>query len=109
MLVEPGELFLRNHPAPDPATEVVDRLQQFGFEQDLSLIDDRHPRAQLAHVLDDVRREEDDAVLAELAQEVEKAARSAGSSPAVGSSTISSFGLPRSATATPKRCLMPPE
>jgi hypothetical protein len=38
-----------------------------------------------------------------------KRTRSAGSSPAVGSSTISSRGLPSSATATPKRCRMPPE
>ena len=38
-----------------------------------------------------------------------KRTRSAGSRPAVGSSTIISFGLPSSATATPKRCRMPPE
>ena len=67
------ELFLRNHAAPDPATEVVNRLQRFGLEQDLSLVDDCHSHARLAHVLDDVHREKDDAILTELAQEVEKA------------------------------------
>ena len=35
--------------------------------------------------------------------------RSAGSSPAVGSSTMSSRGAPSRATATPKRWRMPPE
>ena len=38
-----------------------------------------------------------------------KRTRSAGSSPAVGSSTMISVGLPRSATAMPKRWRMPPE
>jgi hypothetical protein len=37
-----------------------------------------------------------------------KRTRSAGSSPAVGSSTMMSRGLPMSATAIPKRCRIPP-
>ena len=59
--------------APDPAAEVVDRAQRLGLEQDLAAVDDRHARAQLAHVLDDVRGEEDDAVLAQLAEQVQEA------------------------------------
>ena len=68
-----GELVLRDHAAPDPAAQVVDRAQRLGLEQDLAAVDDRHPRAQLAHVLDDVRGEEDDAVLAQLGEQVEEA------------------------------------
>jgi hypothetical protein len=38
-----------------------------------------------------------------------KRTRSAGSRPAVGSSTTSSLGSPSSASATPKRCCIPPD
>ena len=38
-----------------------------------------------------------------------KRTRSAGSRPAVGSSTMISFGSPSSATATPNRWRIPPE
>jgi hypothetical protein len=56
-----------------------------------------------------VRGEDDDAVLADLAEQVEEAHALGGVEPAVGSSTMMSDGSPRSATAIPKRWRMPPE
>ena len=47
--------------------------QRLGLEQDLAPVDDRHPAAQLRHVLDDVRREDHDGVLADLAEQVQEA------------------------------------
>ena len=50
-----------------------DRMQRLGFEQDRAPVDDRHPAAQLRHVVDDVRGEDHDGVLADLAEQVQKA------------------------------------
>ena len=67
-----GQLLLRDHAAPDAPAEVRHRAQRLGLEQDPPPVDDRHAGAQLAHVLDDVRGEKDDAVLAELGEQVEE-------------------------------------
>ena len=52
----------RKHP-PGQVRKLAASLQRFGFEQNLPLVDDGHPGAELAHVVDDVCGEEDDAVL----------------------------------------------
>src|SRR5580765_4195372 len=52
------ESFRRNHTAPDPALELVDGARGLGFEQNLPFVDDGHPGAELAHVVDDVRGKE---------------------------------------------------
>ncbi len=66
------ESLRRNHAMPDPALKLVNRAQWFGFEQNLPFVDDGHPGAQLTYILDNVRGKQDDAVLAQFAQEVEK-------------------------------------
>ena len=44
-LLDRGELLFRDHALPDSSTQLGDRAQRLGFEQDLALIDDRHARA----------------------------------------------------------------
>src|SRR5687767_6660923 len=70
---ERWKLLLRDHATPDPSAEITDRAQRLRLEQNLPPVDDRHAGAQLGDVLDDVRREDDDAVLSQLAQQVEEA------------------------------------
>src|SRR5947209_92698 len=43
------------------------------LESNAAAVDDRDARAELTHVIDDVRRQDDDAVLSELGEEIEKA------------------------------------
>src|SRR5207249_3572551 len=66
------ESVRRNHAAPDAAMELLDGAEGLGFEQNLPLIDDGHPRAQLTHILHNVRGKKDDAVLAQFAQQVQE-------------------------------------
>ena len=73
LALERRQLVPAHGPAPDPAAQLVDRARRLRFEQDLAAVDDRHAAAQLLDVLDDVRREDDDAVLADLAQQVQEA------------------------------------
>ena len=59
-------------PPPDAPPQIRDRAERLGLEQDLALVDDGHARAQLTHVVDDVGGEQNDAVLTQLAQQVEE-------------------------------------
>ena len=73
-----GQFALRDDAAPDPSPHGRDRFERFGFEQNLSAIDDRHPAAQLRHIVDDVRRENDDGVFADVAEQVQETDAFAG-------------------------------
>ena len=78
-----------------------DQRRRLAFEQDAAVAHDRHARAQIAHVLDDVRRQNDDHVFADLASAgCESGAAPPGSRPAVGSSTMISADR----RAAPARC-----
>jgi hypothetical protein len=57
---------------PHAAAQIADRLPRFRLQPNLSAIDDRHPRAQIAHVVDDVRRENHHRALTQLGQQIQK-------------------------------------
>ena len=57
---------------PDLAVELGDQLLRRTGEDDRSGRDDSHARTQLPDVLDDVGREYDDHVLADLTQQIQK-------------------------------------
>src|SRR3954468_5843123 len=59
------QIFFRDHSAPDATAEVGHRAQRLRLEENLSSVNDGRSRAQLAHILDDMRREENDTVLTE--------------------------------------------
>ena len=67
-----GQLRFANAFPPDMSANVVEHLRRIALKDHLAAADDRHPAAELADVLDDVRRENDDDVLADLAQQIEK-------------------------------------
>jgi hypothetical protein len=71
-------------------------------------MNDRHLPAEIADIGDDMRGKNDNHVLPDGAEQVVEADASSGS-PADGSSTMMSRGLPSSACAIPKRCCIPPE
>ena len=73
LALERGDLVLVHHPPPDPPAQRVHRAQRLGLQQDAAAVDDGHARAQLTDVLHDVRGQDDDAVLAQLAEQVEEA------------------------------------
>src|SRR5687768_9871845 len=73
LALDGGQLALGDHAAPDASAQLLYRAQRLGLEDDLAVVDDRHAAAELGHVLDDVRREDDDGVLAEVAEEIEEA------------------------------------
>ena len=58
---------------PDPAVKLGDQGGGGAFLDDAAVADDRHGRAQVRHVLDDVGRQDHHHVLADLGQQVEEA------------------------------------
>ena len=58
---------------PDPAARALDKLDRCAFQLNAPARENRHPRAEIDDVSDDVRREDDDDILANLAEEIEKA------------------------------------
>src|ERR1043165_3046179 len=66
---ELGALNLANE---DASAKPGDGRQRIGLEANFTLVDDRHARAQLAHIFDDVGRENYDGALSELCQQVEE-------------------------------------
>src|SRR5687768_5817986 len=67
------QIALGDHAPPDAAAQLLDGTQRLGLEDDLAVVDDRHAAAELGDVLDDVGRQNDNRVLAEIAKEVEEA------------------------------------
>src|SRR5688572_10494974 len=67
------QLALGDHAAPNTSAQLLDGDERLGLEDDLAVVDDRHAAAELGDVLDDVRGENDNRVLAEVAEEVEEA------------------------------------
>ena len=67
------EFALADALAPDPAVHRLDQLERRAGADDAAGGDDRHARAQVGDVLDDVRRQDHDHVLADLGQQVEEA------------------------------------
>src|SRR5207237_7216407 len=78
LLLKRFELALRNHAAPDLSFESANRFERLALHQHAAAGDDRHVRAEVADVFDDVRRKDDDDVLADLGEEVVKADALAG-------------------------------
>src|ERR1043165_194317 len=66
---ELGALHFANE---DASAKPGDSRQRIGLEANFTLVDDRHARAQLAHIFDDVGREDYDGALSELCQQVEE-------------------------------------
>src|SRR5436309_2062607 len=58
---------------PDPAAEAVDRLRGIAGQKHAPSGDDRHTAAEIADVVDDVGRKDDDDVLPDLAEHVVEA------------------------------------
>ena len=58
---------------PDAAFELANEFERRAGAHDASGRDDRHPLAQIRHVVDDVRGEDDDDVLADLGEQVQEA------------------------------------
>src|SRR5262245_58891706 len=52
-----GQLVTANLLASDVSTDLVEHLARIALQDYLARVDDRHSAAQLANVLDDVRRE----------------------------------------------------
>src|SRR6476646_6639233 len=67
--LESGELGLGRALAPDVTAHLVEHVLRIALKNDAPLIDDRHAAAQLADVLDDVRRENDDHGVGDLREE----------------------------------------
>src|SRR4051794_5531263 len=67
-----GKLRFGDPLAPEMAAYLLEHLVRIALKNDLPLIDDRHATAELADVLDDVRRENDDNVIADLREKIEK-------------------------------------
>src|SRR5436190_16743544 len=59
--------------APDVAAHLVEHLIRVALKNDSAFIDDRHAATELAYVFDDVRRQNDDHLIADLGEEIEKA------------------------------------
>src|SRR5205085_11301728 len=57
---------------PDVTANVVEDLRRIALQDDLALVDDCHAPAQLADVFDDVCRQDDDDVFADLGQQVQE-------------------------------------
>ena len=62
----------RHRAPPHSAAQLFDDRRRIARQHDGALIDDRHPVTELTHVVDDVRRQYDDDVLADLTQQVEE-------------------------------------
>src|SRR5687768_4008187 len=73
LALDGGQLVLGDHAAPDASAQLLDGAQRLGLEDDLAVVDDGHAAAELGDVFDDVRREDDDGVFAEVAEEIEEA------------------------------------
>src|SRR5687767_2904895 len=67
------DLASADYLAPDPALEPRDERAGFSVEQHSALRQDGHPAAELAHILDDVRREDHHRGLPDLAQQIVEA------------------------------------
>src|SRR5688572_6096807 len=72
-LLVPGDLASADNLAPDPPLEPSDERTGFSVEQNSPLRQDGHPAAQLAHILDDVRREDHHRGLPDLAKQIVEA------------------------------------
>src|SRR5690348_9843270 len=68
----PRQLVTRDDAPPDAALHPRHRSLRIVLETDSAAIDDGDMRAELAHVVHDVRRENDEAVLSQLGEEIEK-------------------------------------
>ena len=109
LALERRQLVPAHGPAPDPAPQLVDRARRLRLEQDLAPVDDRETGAQLGHVLDDVRREEDEMRSPISAQQVQEADALLRVEARGGLVHDDQLRVPQECPAMPKRCRMPPE
>ena len=103
------ELLSSDRLAPHAPLERRDQVERRTGLYDPAAGDDGHVRTQVGHVLDDVRREDHDHVLADLGQQVEEAVALLGIEAGGRLVDDDQRGSPSSACAMPKRCRMPPE
>src|SRR5262245_21294351 len=66
------QFVLRDYFLPDLAVDVINGGLRIAFDQHFALMDDRHSRAEFAHVVHDVGREDDDHILADRREQVEE-------------------------------------
>src|SRR5437879_2462957 len=97
------------HLPPDSALQRINGFDRHSFEEQFTAADDRHPGTKLrtssTMCVDKITTTFRPIELSKL----RKRFRSAGSSTAVGSSTMINLGLASSAWAIPNRCFIPPE
>ena len=103
------ELALVDRLVPDAAVELGDQIERRAGAHDAAGRNDRHPLAQIRDVLDDVRRQDHDDVLADLGEQVEEAVALLRIEAGGRLVDDDQLGLPISACAMPNRWRMPPE
>src|SRR6266480_59785 len=102
--------FGRYHLPPDSSLQRINGFDWHAFEEQFTAADDRHPGTKLPHVLNNVCVDKITTTFRPIElSKLRKRFRSAGSSPALGSSTMINLGLASSAWAIPNRCFIPPE
>ena len=68
-----GEFGARDAFGPDSAARPLDQIMRRAFELNASAGQHRHARTQVGDILDDMRRQDDDDILADLDEQVEEA------------------------------------
>src|SRR5919197_4112276 len=66
------ELVAGNDTTPDSSLKLRDGSLRIVLKPNAASIDDRDTRTELTYIVDDVRRQDDDAVLSELGEQIEK-------------------------------------
>ena len=108
-LFEFGKFFAGDNPRPDLAFNGLQNLFGRGVCDALSLVDDGNRSGGRFYVRDNMGERMTMRSPDKSASRLRKRTLSSGSSPAVGSSTISSCGSFNKACAMPTRCFIPPE
>src|SRR5579884_4268808 len=103
------QVMAGNHPFPYLLFDHAKQCLGAALYQQTTVIHNHDVSRCCFYIRDDMRGENHDALAARSERRVRKRARSSGSRPTVGSSTMSSCGSFNNACAMPMRCFMPPE
>ena len=103
------KLCARDHDLPDLSTDTGEKRLRDAMYNELSPGDQGNVRGHGLHIGNNVSGKNDDPLPGELRQQIGEPHASTGSRPAVGSSTIRSFGSFSNACAMPTRWRIPPE
>src|SRR6266571_678189 len=77
-LLENGKLSLLDGALPNAALQLCNSSFRFSLKEHFALMNDGHVGAEIHHILDDVRREDDDYLLADLRKQIVEAVALAG-------------------------------